>query len=218
MVNYRRKRKYNHSLKKKSSGSSRRGKKLILIGLISVGVYILYDKQNNERQSEMDMFDEKDSALTLDEKVKQKVRDLELQKHIKSQENLSEKFKKPVGKIDVFEPEISNLDMGVSFPESAPIKEVAEELAEKPFQNDIYEDPENVIRRQLAHNEWLEKHLKERNQKEREEFLKKFVQSAREQGYNVYFTKDMKAILEPIDPEEEKKKKGDFEEVKINWK
>ena len=60
--------------------------------------------------------------------------------------------------------------------------------------------------------------MKERNQKEKREFIKRFVRTAREQGYNVYFTKDMKAILEPIDPEEEKKKQGEFDEVKIRWK
>ena len=98
------------------------------------------------------------------------------------------------------------------------MKSVFKELDEKPFENDIYEDPEDVIRRQIAHRDWLEKHLKEKNEEERREFIRRFVQIAREQGYRVHFTEDFKVILEPIDPEEEKKKAEEFDEVKINWK
>lgn len=230
MAHYKKRRKYKHpsrSRRKKSAvSSSRKGKEkqekfdfslLVLAGVIGVGVYFLYTKSKHKSQSEKSILDQESNTFTLDEKVKQRARDLKLQKEVKAQENLSEKLKKkPVGKIDNLEPEVSDLDMGVSFPDNAPIKEVSEELSEKPFENDAYEDPENVIRRQLAHSEWLEKRLQERNQKEKEEFIRQFVQSARKQGYNVYFTEDMKAILEPIDPEEEKK--GKFDEVKIKWK
>lgn len=229
MAHYKKRRKYKHPSRSRSRKSavphSRKRKTkfdfsfLVLIGVIGAGFYLLYTKGDHQRQPEKDMLDQKSDILTLDEKVKQKIQDLKLKKEMKSQENLSEKLKKkPVGKIDNLEPEVSDLDMGVSFPDNAPIKEVSEDLEEKPFVNDVYEDPENVIRRQLAHSEWLDQHLQERNQKEREEFIKHFIQSAREQGYNVYFTEDMKAILEPIDPEEEKKKKGEFDEVKIRWK
>lgn len=229
MAHYKKRRKYKHPSRSRSGKSaishSRKRKTkfdfsfLVLAGVIGVGMYFLYTKSDHKPHSERGKLDQESDTFTLDEKVKQKVRDLKLKKEIGSQENLSEKFKKkPVGKIDNLEPEVSDLDMGVSFPDNAPIKEVSKELSEKPFVNDVYEDPENVIRRQLAHSEWMEKHLQERNQKEKEEFIRRFVQSAREQGYNVYFTEDMKAILEPIDPEEEKKKKGEFDEVKINWK
>ena len=37
----------------------------------------------------------------------------------------------------------------------------------------MYEDPSNEIRRQIAHSDWLEQHLKEKNEKERKEFLEK---------------------------------------------
>ena len=229
MDNYKKRRKHRHpsrSRRRKSAVSSSRKRKtkfdfssLVLVGIIGVSVYYLYTKSGHKSSPERDRLDQKSDIFTLDEKIKQKAQDLKLKKEIKSQENLSEKLKKkPVGKIDNLEPEVSDLDMGVSFPDNAPIKEVSKELSEKPFVNDVYEDPENVIRRQLAHSEWMEKHLQERNQKEKEEFIRQFVQSAKEQGYNVYFTEDMKAILEPIDPEEEKKKKGEFDEVKVKWK
>ena len=83
--------------------------------------------------------------------------------------------------------------MGIHFPGNPVIKEVFDKLNEKPFENDKYEDPEDVVRRQIAHQEWLDKHLEERNAKEKRDFIRKFVKTANEQGYNVYFTKDMKS-------------------------
>ena len=128
--------------------------------------------------------------LTIEERIKKKNSKLKLEQDIHSQEIMSEKFQKPVEDVDPIEPELSPLDMGIRFSDSAPLKEVTKELSELPFENEGYEDPEDIIRRQLAHREWLEEHLKERNVREKKDFIRRFVKIAKEQGYNVHFTKD----------------------------
>ena len=234
MASYRNRRKYGGRSRRSRNGRSsvmRRagGKKkksdfgffpfLCLAGIIVITIYVIFDKK--EKTSSSPYLNKTPTALTVDERIKQKKADIQLQQDIQSQQVLSDKFKVPVEKVDPIEPlesEMSPLDMGVSFSDNATIESVFKELDEKPFENDVHQDPENVIRRQIAHRDWLEKHLKERNEEEKRDFIRRFIQTAREQGYNVYFTEDLRVILEPIDPEEEKKKKGDFEEVKINWK
>ena len=189
-----------------------------LIGVAVVGVYFFYGEK--KRVSSSHSVNQGDTMSAVNKRIEKKRMDIQLQQDMQSQRVLSEKFKQPVGKVDPLEPldsEMSPLDMGVGFSDNASIKSVFEELDEKPFENDIYEDPENVVHRQIAHQDWLEKHLKERNDQEKKEFIRRFVRTAREQGYNVYFKEDLQVILEPI-PEEEKDKAGDFEEVKINWK
>lgn len=191
---------------------------LCLIGVSVVGIYFFYNEKNRVLPSHS--FNQLDKVFTVNERIEKKKMDIQLQQDIKSQEVLSEKFKEPVREVDPLESlesEMSSLDMGVDFSDNASIKSVFKELDEKPFENDVYEDPENIVRRQIAHQDWLEKHLKERNEQEKKDFIRQFVQTAREQGYNVYFTEDLRVILEPI-PEEERNKAGDFEEVKINWR
>ncbi len=193
---------------------------LCVLGVVAVAFYFFYDEKERVPSS-IPNVNQGHTPLTVDERIKQKAAHIQLQQDIQSQQVVSDKFKAPVEKIDPIESlesEMSPLDMGVGFSDNATMESVFKELDEKPFENDIYEDPENVIRRQIAHRDWLEKHLKERNEEERKEFIRKFVQIAREQGYHVHFTEDLKVILEPIDPEEEKKKAEEFEEVKINWK
>ena len=193
---------------------------LCLAGVAAAVVYFFYSEKERAPSS-VPTVDQSHTALTVDERIKQKKAEIQLQQDIQSQQVVSDKFKAPVGKIDPLESlesEMSPLDMGVGFSDNATMESVFKELDEKPFENDIYEDPENVIRRQIAHRDWLEKHLKERNEEERREFIRKFVQIAHEQGYRVHFTEDLKVILEPIDPEEEKRKTEEFDEVKINWK
>ena len=193
---------------------------LCLVGVAVIAVYFFYEEEERAPSS-VSTVNQVNTALTVGERIKKKNRDIQLQQDIQSQQAVSDKFKPPVEKIDPIESlesEMSPLDMGVGFSDNATMESVFKELDEKPFENDMYEDPEEVIRRQIAHRDWLEKHLKERNAEEKREFIRKFVQIAREQGYNVYFTEDLRVILEPIDPEEEKKKAGEFDKVKINWK
>ncbi len=183
--------------------------------LVVVAFYLLQDRK--KPSSESGSLHQPVTNFTVEERIKKKNIGLKLEQEIHLQKMLSEKFKKPVEGIDPVEPELSPLDMGIRFSEDTPIKEVFKELAEHPFENDVYEDPEDVVRRQLAHHEWIEQHLEERNEQEKREFIKYFVKTARKQGYKVHFTKDMQVILEPIDPEDENKE-ANFEKVQINWK
>ncbi len=190
---------------------------LLLLGFVFVGIYIFYDKKSNAPNND-ELPVQPETDFTVNERIQMKKADIQMEQDIQLQRTLSEKLKKPVEKIDQLEPEVSALDMGARFPDNASMKAVFEDLNEKPFKNDIYEDPEDIIRQQIAHQEWLEKYLKERNEQEREEFIRRFVQIAEAQGYRVHFGEDMKVFLEPVDPDEEKAKKDKFDEVKINWK
>ena len=227
MASHRKRRKHSHrsrSHRRESSVSRRMEKQkktdfgfftlLCLIILLGAGIYLFYGKKNS--LSDPDFLDQTGTALTLEERLNKKKEGIKLQQAIQSQEAVSEKFKEPVQQIDQLKPEVSSLDMGVRFSDNNSIKSVFEELDEKPFENDIYVDPENKIRRQIAHRDWLEEHLKKRNEAERKEFIRNFIQRAHEQGYKVHFTKGMQVILEPIEPEEEKE--DDLEKIKINWK
>ncbi|MDE0119600.1 MAG: hypothetical protein OXM55_06300 [Bdellovibrionales bacterium] len=183
---------------------------------LSVIAFFYLSQDKKTPTSDSRLIEQPGKKLTVEERIKQKEMEIKLKQDVESQKAISEKFKEPVGEVELLEPGLSPLDMGVHFPDNSNIKEVFDKISEKPFENDKYEDPEDVVRRQIAHQEWLEEYLAERNASEKREFIQKFVQAAREQGYNVYFTKDMKAILEPIDPDEIKKEQ--FDEVKINWK
>ncbi len=184
-------------------------------------VLVFYlSKQEGGSSSDSELPAELDTALTIEERVKKKNKQLQLEQKIHSQDVVSEKFQKPVGDIDPMEPDISPLDMGIRFSEDASMREVSKKLAELPFENDMYEDPEDVVRRKLAQEEWLEQQLQKKNERERKEFIRRFVETAREQGYHVHFTKDMKeVILEPIDEKnKEEEEEVEFEKVQIDWK
>ena len=185
---------------------------LFFTGVVIFGLYFFYGK----KKASPEPVNQMDTEFTVDERIKRKQAGIKLQQDIQSQKVLAEKFKEPVGKIDPLEPELSPLDMGVSVPDNASMKSVFKELDEKPFENDLHQDPEDVIRRQIVHRDWMEEYLEKRNEQEKKEFIRQFIQTAQEQGYNVYFTEDMQVILEPIDPEEQKEE--DFDEVQINWK
>ena len=180
---------------------------LLLLGFAFAGIYFFYDKKPNTPNND-ELPIQPETAFTVNERIKMKNADIQMEQDIQLQRTLSEKLEKPVEKIDQLEPEVSALDMGVRFPDNASMKAVFEDLNEKPFKNDIYEDPEDIIRQQIAHQEWLEKYLKEKNEQEREEFIRRFVQIAEAQGYRVHFGEDMKVFLEPVDPDEEKAKKN----------
>ncbi len=219
---------YNHSRRKEKKQIVSKTKKrkkndfdffsfLFLVGIITAGVYFFQNKKVPSPFTPV--LDQPGKALTIDEKIEQKKASLKLLQDIQSHDTISEKFKKPVESIDSIEPDVSSLDMGVRFSNDPSIKSVFQDLDEKPFENDIYKDPEEIIRRQIAHKDWLKEHLEKRNEQEKNEFIADFVRTAREQGYNVHFTGDMQVILEPIEPvePEKQKKEDDFEEVKIQW-
>lgn len=221
----RNRRKSSHSRKNKKIVSRKKETKqknealfpfFLLLFFVFVGFYFFYYKKAGLSAS--DKVSQPETFFTLEERIKMKNSDIQMEQDIQLQDTLSEKLQKPVETIDELEPKVPTLDMEARFSDNASLEAVFEDLSEKPFKNDIYEDPEDIIRRQLAHQEWLEKHLEERNQREKEEFIRQFVKRAEEQGYRVHFGENMKVFLEPIDPEDKKEKKASFEKVKINWK
>ena len=183
---------------------------LYLLFLGGGAFYWFYSPPNKPPKNQLDPAV---SALTLQEHIQKKNMELKLQKAIQQENMKAEQFKKPVEKIDPLEPEPATLDRGLHFPKNNSMKEVFEDLKKQPYQSDMYEDPEHIARRQMEHQEWLEEHLQEKSEKEKEEFIKKFVQTAREQGYQVHFTEDMQVLLQPIEPKEEEEEKP--EEIKV---
>ena len=182
-----------------------------LLILIGGAFYYLYGQSKNQTKNNIDAKPPADT-LTLQERIQKKNKALRLQKNIQQREMKAEQLKKPVEKVDLLEPEPATLDRGLHIPKNNSMKEVFEDLKQHPYKSDLYEDPEHTARRQMEHQEWLEEHLKEKNKKEREEFIKKFVQIAQEQGYKVHFTKDMQVLLQPIEKQEEEEQP---EEIKV---
>ena len=87
---------------------------------------------------------------------------------------------------------------------------IVDGLTASPFNPDI-ETPEDIIRRRVAHDKWLENYLVDKNEKERKKFILHFIRSAREQGHEVHFQGGMKFILTPIEKPKEK-----LEEAKVH--
>lgn len=157
------------------------------------------------------------SAINLQENIKKKQQELNLQKKIAQEQMKAEQFKKPVGNIDPLETEFHSLDRGVNFPENNSMKAIFDDLKNQPYKNDMYEDPEHYARRQVEHQQWLEEHLKEKNEREKQVFIQKFVQIAQEQGYKVHFTKDMQVLLQPIEEELKEEEEEEPEKIKITY-
>ena len=179
-----------------------------------VGLYLWYDQSTSQpKQDVEEAFQLPDDNLTLQERVQKKNMDIRLLKRIQQEEIKAEKFQAPLGPIDPLETESADLDRGLNLPEDPSMRAVFEDLKKQPYKNDMYEDPEHIARRQMEHQKWLEEHLRNKNQREREEFIKKFVQIAKEQGYKVHFTEDMKVLLRPIEPKEKEEEK--LEEIKV---
>ena len=224
MVNKRRKRRHRLSshirkppkkIENKQKSSTSFFPILLFLGFVFIGFYLFYDEKSDSPNKELT---QSETVFTIKERIDMKNADIKMEQNIKLQRTLSEKLEKPVEEIDPLEPEVSALDMGVRFPNNASMERVFEDLNENPFENDKYEDPEEVIRRQMAHQEWLDKYLQERNEQERKEFVDWFVKKAEAQGYRVHFGEGTKVLLEPIKFDEKKTKKSNFNKAKINWK
>ena len=157
----------------------------------------------------------KTMPLNIIQKTEERVQYFKWPQKMKQQEGESYEAQKNSEFVDS-EPMVSPLDIGVHIPKNSLTEEIVKKLDEKPFENDLYEDPEDIVLQTIEHQEWLEEQLARRNTREQEEFIDRVVRNAREQGYNVYFTKDLRLILEPMEKEE--RKPAEFDKVKINWK
>ncbi len=176
-------------------------------------VHEFYDEKNTLNVRSLS--EPVDEPYTLEERISQRQAELKIKTDIRIQEKKLEQINaEPIGEIDPLGPTVPSLDMGAIFPENRKIQSIAKDLDEKPFVNDLYEDPEDIIGRQIENREWLEKYLKDKNDEQKRQFVEYFIAAAKEQGFKVHFTEDLKVILEPIDPDEKPK----FENMKINWK
>jgi len=215
-----------HHYPKKNAISKRKTKKsnktnkdfffFFLLGVVVCSAYFIYHKKSNHSKNPNPLKESPGTGFIDPKRITAKERELKLKQEVESQKAASEKFKPSVKNIESTEPEISSLDMGIHFSDNTPMESLVKNLEEKPLDNDVYKDPEQIILQQIDHQQWLEDHLQKRNEKEKREFIMKFIKIAKEQGYNVLFEGDdsSKIILEPIKEEEAEEEET---EVNINW-
>ena len=196
--------------------SSKTGKKkfFILLFLVLAGGYYFYlESFQIKKTSDLDQ----KPTESVNDTVKKRAMDLKMKQALQVQDVLQERYNEPVKDVDMTgSPDTPAVELGVEFFNNPDMKDIVKEFEKDPFKSDMYEDPSNEIRRQIAHGDWLEEHLREKDEQERSEFLENFVKKVEEQGYTVEITEDMQAIIHPV--EEEKKDEEEFEEIKINLK
>ena len=186
--------------------------------LVCVGLYLIFATEDNVDQS-TSLTEPSIPSLdvtTIEKNIRQRSLDIQMKKNMKTQEVLSEALDAgPVGYINIREPDVSSLDMDLSFPEDQRIKSFFKDLNMDHLDDDAYEDPEAVIHRQLEYHDWVSKYLEEKSEREKQKFIKHFVQTAKKQGYNVHFKEGSKVVLEPI---RKSKKKKPLDKLKVNWR
>ena len=180
--------------------------------ILGAGLFYWFYSQPQKQGTDSNNPPNLEPKLTLQQRIQKKTTDIKLKQSLQQEKVKAEQFKKPVGKIDPLDTGSSSLDRGVHFPENTEMKEVFKDLNTYPFKNDLDQDPEHIARQQAEHQRWIDEYLKEKNEKEKKEFIKKLIKIARQQGYKAYLTKDMKLLLEPIPLEQ---KSEEPEEIKI---
>ena len=188
---------------------------LLFLSLTLVGFYFYQDHLKSSKVKPSSDLDQEPTE-SVKESVNKRVMDLKVEKAIQVQDVLQERNNEPVKDVDMARPDIPTVDLGVKFSNNPDMKNIVKEIEKHPFKNDLYEDPTNEIRRQIAHSDWLEQHLKEKNEREKREFLEEFIKKVEDQGYTVEITEDMQAIIHPV--EEEEKEEEEFEEIEIDLK
>ena len=198
--------------------SSKTSKKKFFIPLFLVLVIGYYFYQGDLEFFKIKKTSDLDQKPTesVKDTVNKRAMDLKMKQALQVQDVLQERYNEPVKDVDMAGPDTPAVELGVEFFNNPDMKDIVKEFEKDPFKSDMYEDPSNEIRRQIAHSDWLEEHLREKNEQERGEFLENFIKKVEEQGYTVEITEDMQAIIHPV--EEEKKEEEEFEEIKINLK
>ncbi len=134
------------------------------------------------------------------DRLKERSQDLHLEQNIQYQNTYKEHLNQEVSPEE--KQHTGSRQEETYFPEDHNRRAVVKDLTlHLPEEN--HEDPENTIRRQLAHQQQTFNDLKEKNKKEQTRVLENFVKQAKEQGYSVYFQKDGKVLLQPIEETEE---------------
>ena len=190
--------------------------KLIFLSVICLSLYLIFGEEEEKKTESPKKTVPVIDVTTIEERIRERNLDIQLERDIRTQQVLSEKFNNsPVGFIDPLEPKINPLDMDLSFPEDQSIQSTFRDLNNENLGENAYEDPENTIRRQLDYYDWFNKYLKDKNERQKKQFIQYFVRTVNEQGYDVSFKKDGKVI---VTPKEKKKKEKPLEKLKVNWK
>ena len=201
-----------------SSSLEKLKKILRLVLLISLSAGGLYVYQKYFQSSDKVFYDLDQEAMELvEESVRKRTMDLRLERAVQLRDILQEKNKEPVSneKISAADPAV--VDLGVEFSDNENIKKIIKKVDEDPLKNDVYENPDNEIRRQIVQKELQEKFLAEQKEREQRAFLEDFVQRAEEQGYSVEITEDMEAVIKPAPEKPKEETEEEFERIKIDF-
>lgn len=185
--------------------------------MICVGLYFILEEEDlNQVDSAKEESVSSLDSTAIEKRIKERTLDIQMKKNIQTQKILSNALDAgPVDSVNTIKPDISSLDMELNFPEDQMVKALSKDLSTDHLDSDAYEDPESVIHRQMEYYEWVDKYLEEKNEKEKRKFIKHFIKTAKEQGYNVRFKEGSKVVLEPI---KNTKKNKPLDKLKINWK
>ena len=134
---------------------------LFLSLALALGFYFYQDYSKPSKIKTSSDLDQEPTEL-VKESVDKRVMDLKVEKAIQVQDVLQERYNEPVKDVDMARPDIPAVELGVRFSNNPDMKDIVKEVEKDPFKNDMYEDPSNEIRRQIAHSDWLEEHLKEK--------------------------------------------------------
>ena len=180
----------------------------MLVGFISAGFYYFLQPSPGGRMPASVGVDDSD----WESRAWQRSQNIQMDQEKKIRKimmDVANQLKQGMDDEEISKPDVPMVDVDPIAPPSR-VKSIVDGLTKPPFNPDI-ETPEDIVRRKVSHDQWLAKYLEDRNERERIRFIKHFIRSAREQGYDVEFQGGMKFILIPIDKEPEEK----LEEAKV---
>ena len=197
----------------------KKGYIFLAVSLAFLAVFFILSNSPSPGGDKASPYSQELNARSIEEDIQARQFNLSIKRQLLSEQALSDQFEEEAPKeIDPLEaqPEVSDLDLGLSNPENTENEKLLGDLAEQHFVNDQYQDPENEVRSQLNRQEVLDERLRQRNQREKDQFVEDFVRTAEEQGYNVHHLEGTKVVLEPKDNQEPSVESA-FEDVEVNW-
>ena len=173
---------------------------LFTLIIVCVGYYAFTNHYLNhhpaDTQTAKKPNDTESSSLTLSERIEKRslaIKESQKEHQTKEQEFIDAQNKQtptaPYKDLSLKKDDIDNTQQQYDNPPQNEdrLQVIVEELKRPFFENPDEEDLNNSIRRRLANREWLEENLQNTNKVEKQNFIKRFVQIAKEQGYRVHF-------------------------------
>ena len=136
----------------------------MLVGFIGAAFYYFLQPSTSSRMPASVEVD----ASDWESRAWQHSQNIQMNQEEKIREIMAEvinNLKSGVNDEDISKPEIPIIDVDPMAPPSR-AKSIVDKLTKPPFNPDI-ETPEDVVRRKVAHDEWLEKYLADRNEREK---------------------------------------------------